>query len=613
MDNATSSPQPFESSAKKRLKERLTQFRSSAKLSRFEKALVHFTPGERLTVYILTILLAIGALGLVASANNLISTTVPTRGGELIEGSIGTARLINPLLTVSGPDEDISQLVYSGLMRALPDGSVIPDLAESYTVSPDGTEYTFVIRKGAIFHDGTPITATDVAFTVKASQNPEIKSFHRADWDGVVVSTPDTRTVVFKLPRAYTPFVFNTTLGILPSHLWSKVAFSDFHFSKLNTHPIGSGPYKIDSVETDETGAATRYNLVLFKDFTLGSPYLEKISFIFYSNEDELIRALNKGTVDAVSGLAPANLHLITRTDLNITHPSLPRVFGVFFNQAKNPVLADSAVREALNAAVDTHALMQNVFTGFGAEIQGPLGTLNTTNPIVEKPTELTRTMTTVATTTPDPHFAEDARTILKKGGWTFDTVNGSWTKGKQALAFSLSTASEPELVASAHAIADMWRAAGITVSVGVYPISELHTNVIRPRTYDSIFFGEVIGRERDLFAFWHSSQRNDPGLNLALYANAKADTLLSNARTATSNKERIKQYESFEDLVAKDRPAVFVYSPDFIYLTPRTLQGIALGTLSSPSERFSNVYEWYTEAEQVWNIFARGHSVETQ
>lgn len=613
MDDATASLDPIEIPTKPRMKDRLTKIRRLTSIARLERLLVHFSPGERLGIYLLTVCMALGALGLVASVNNLFSTTVPTHGGTLVEGSVGTARLINPLLTVSQSDEDITQLIYSGLMRVLPDGSLIPDLAESYTVSEDGTVYTFVIRQGATFHDGTPVTSADVAFTVKAAQNPEIKSSHRADWDGVSVSTPDTRTVVFKLPHAYAPFVYNTTVGILPSHLWTKVPFSDFHFSNLNTHPIGSGPYRVASTEKDETGAVTRYNFAPFKDFTLGVPYLENISFIFYSNENDLIQALNDGTIDSISGIAPSELKRVTRTDLHITDPSLPRIFGVFLNQNRNVVLADAAVREALNAAIDKQYLLKKVFNGFGIEIQGPLGELNRQEAMLETPTPLTPAMTHSATSSPSLQYTAKAREILKRGGWTFDTASGTWKKNKQTLAFSLSTADEPELVASAHAIADMWRMAGINVSVGVYPISELHNNVIRPRSYDAIFFGEVIGRERDLFAFWHSSQRNDPGLNLALYANAKADTLLSNARTAASSKDRIKQYTLFEELVAKDHPAVFVYSPDFIYLTPREVRGITLGTLSTPSERFSNVYEWYTDTERVWNLFARTRSVERQ
>ena len=143
-----------------------------------------------------------------------------------------------------------------------------------------------------------------------------------------------------------------------------------------------------------------------------------------------------------------------------------------------------------------------------------------------------------------------------------------------------------------------------------IYPLSELNTNIIRPRAYDAIFFGEVVGRSLDLFAFWHSSQRNDPGLNLAMYANSKTDTLLANARALTSRSDREDLYNSFSAVIVKDQPAVFLYAPEFIYVVPKTLQGIHLGALTTPSERFQNVYQWYTNTEHVWSFFANENQI---
>jgi peptide/nickel transport system substrate-binding protein len=199
------------------------------------------------------------------------------------------------------------------------------------------------------------------------------------------------------------------------------------------------------------------------------------------------------------------------------------------------------------------------------------------------------------------------------KGGWKFtpaatttaqNSSTGTWTKGKQTLAITLATADQPQLVATAQAVVQAWRAAGVQASVQVYPLSDFNTNVIRPRQYDAILFGEVVGRSLDLFAFWHSSQRNDPGLNLALYANSKADSLLSQARATTDTVERDKLYTQFAAVIAKDDPAIFLYAPQFVYVVPSSLQGVELGALTTPADRFLNVYQWYTETERVWSAF---------
>src|ERR1700722_2960457 len=192
--------------------EKLSSERRVPYLLRFERILTSFSPAERFLLYALSVVLACSALILVIEASHNFSVVVPARGGTLTEGEIGPARFINPLLAVSQADEDLTQLVYSGLLRANADGTYSPDLAESYTISPDGTVYTFTLRPGAKFSNGTPVTSADVVFTVQLAQNTDIKSPQEADWEGVTVTAPDAETVVFTLPHPYAPFLQNATL-----------------------------------------------------------------------------------------------------------------------------------------------------------------------------------------------------------------------------------------------------------------------------------------------------------------------------------------------------------------------------------------------------------------
>ncbi len=579
-----------------------TRARSHRHLRYLEDLLRLFTPLERLALYVLTIMLGISVLIFVAAINGSISTDIPARGGTITEGETVPARFVNPVLAMSQADQDITMLVYSGLMRARADGTFIPDLADHYAVSADGTTYTFTIRDGATFHDGTPVTAADVLYTVSLAQNPDIKSPRRADWEGVQVSSPDEHTVVFTLPHAYAPFMENATLGILPKHLWQAVPPVQFAFSALNTHPIGSGPYRVDSTKTDATGAATRFELVPFERFTLGSPHIAHFDFAFFSGDEALLKAFIGHQVDAFAGISPTDLVNLPKA-VTLVRAPLPRVFGIFFNEAKNPVLADASVRAALAASIDTQAMVKNVLGGFGVPLTGPIpagviGLSVPANPSIFTPNG---TSTAVA----DPALIAQAKQILQKGGWEFNASAGTWSKKKQVLSLKLATADTPELVATAQAAAIAWRAAGVQVAVQVYALSEFNNTVLRPREYDAILFGEVVGRDADLFAFWHTSQRNDPGLNLALYANSKADALLAEARATTDKRKRDEIYAKFAKLVEADQPAVFLYSPEFLYILPSEVQGVRIGALTSPSERFLEAYEWYTETQRVWEFFA--------
>ncbi|HVU75483.1 MAG TPA: ABC transporter substrate-binding protein [Candidatus Paceibacterota bacterium] len=573
------------------------------RISRFatlERLLLSFTTAERLLLYILAAALALSAFVLLVEANAAVSVRVPTSGGTLVEGEIGPVRFINPVLTLSQADEDVSALVYSGLTRALPDGSIVPDLASSYTVSEDGTTYTFTMRPNATFQDGKPVTSADVVFTVQTIQKPEIKSPHRADWEGVVVSAPDAHTVVFKLPHAYAPFLDNTTLGILPQHLWGSVTAEEFPFSPLNTHPVGSGAFQVADSAIDSTGSATRYTLTPFNKFTLGQAYLKKITFLFYDNEDQLVQALNQGKIDAIAGLTPDQLPAITRKNVSIMTSVLPRIFGVFYNQGHQLLLADSSVRSALDAAIDKQKLVTAVLDGYGVSLDSPVP------PGINGPAPVKEESASTSTLAYSDETIQTAHGILQKGGWTYNASNNTWQNSKkQVLQFTLATADSPQLVATANALAAAWKTLGINVTVQVYSLTELNTSVIRPRSYDALLFGEVVGRELDLFAFWHSSQRNDPGLNLSLYANSKSDSFLSQSRATTDPSERATLQEQFIAQLKKDDPATFLYAPEFVYIVPHNLKGISLGALTTPSERFANAYQWYTDTENVWSFFA--------
>ncbi|MEK7092968.1 MAG: ABC transporter substrate-binding protein [Patescibacteria group bacterium] len=591
------------------LKTKLTTERRLSWLRRVEELLKTFSPAERLALYVFSILLGLSTLALLAAANKAVSVVIPAQGGSLTEGEVGPVRFINPVLTLSRADEDLTALIYSGLTRTLPDGTVIPDLASDYEVSTDGTTYTFHLRRDAVFHDNTPATSADVLFTVQLAQNPEIKSPHRADWEGVAASAPDKYTVIFKLPRAYAPFIQNTTMGVLPQHLWKNVSADEFPFSLLNTHPVGTGPYQVSDESIDATGSATRYELSSFAKFTLGAPYLKRITFLFYQNDAAMIQALNAREIDAIAGVSPETLDEIRRPDLTTMTALLPRVFGVFFNQGHSVVLADSSVRFALDTAIEKSRLVDLVLKGYGAGLDSPIppGLMGDASRGVNASSTLVQSAFTDET-------IADAHAILAKGGWTYDAESNTWSKksakggsasgGKQTLGFTLSTADSPQLVATANAVADAWKKLGVDVKVQVYSLSDLNTSVLRPRQYDALLFGEVVGREVDLFAFWHSSQRNDPGLNLSLYTNSKADSLLSQARSTTNAADRDKLYAQFASLVKKDDPAVFLYAPEFVYVVPKNIEGIELGALTTPAERFLNVYRWYTDTQHVWSFF---------
>jgi peptide/nickel transport system substrate-binding protein len=561
-------------------------------LDKAQHTLDSFTASGRALFLFFAALCAASTIGLVYVLNASLLVAAPARGGSLTEGLLGSPRFINPVLALSDADRDLTALAYSGLLRATPDGGYEPDLASGYTVSDDGRVYTFTMRDGATFHDGTPVTAEDVAYTVQKIQDPALKSPLRANWDGVIAEAPDARTVRFTLKAPYAPFIKNLTLGILPHALWGGASDEEFSFSELNSSPVGSGPYRVEKVTRTASGIPSSYQLKPFAGYALGQPYLS-LTLRFYQNEDDLVQALKKGDIDAASGLSPEKLAGLKGADIATT--PINRVFGVFFNQNQSELLRQKPVREALDAAIDREDLVQKVLGGYGTPLSGPV-----------PPSALPQLEGSST-----PKGLEAAREMLAQDGWEMGENGVLMKEGSgpgaeaQALSFDLATANVPELRAAAQYLHDEWSKLGVQANVKVFEAGDLSQNVIRPRHYDALLFGEVIGRELDLFAFWHSSQRNDPGLNVAGYANADADRALEELRQTSEPARRAALYREFSDELAADVPAVFLYAPDFVYSIPNDIQGLDLGLIETPSDRFSSVTQWHREVDYVWPWFA--------
>ena len=170
-----------------------------------------------------------------------------------------------------------------------------------------------------------------------------------------------------------------------------------------------------------------------------------------------------------------------------------------------------------------------------------------------------------------------------------------------QKLEFALITVEDPILKQVGEALKEQWAKAGVELSVQSYPISELQYDFIKPRNYEMLLFGEVLGTIPDPYPFWHSLQRTDPGLNLSLFGNSKADKLLEDARVELDAGTRKEKYEEFQDILIKQAPCVFLYSPDFIYFSSSDVRGIDTGMIVDPSKRFAGIENWYIKTHRTW------------
>ncbi|MFA7169876.1 MAG: peptide ABC transporter substrate-binding protein [Candidatus Paceibacterota bacterium] len=511
--------------------------------------------------------------------------TIAASGGEYTEAIVGQTRFINPILSqTNDTDADLTRLTFSSLLKTGQDGKLENDLTESYEISEDKLTYTFHIKQDVLWHDGVQLTADDITYTIKTIQNNNYYSPLITNWKGVRAEKVDDYTINFILKNTYSPFLNNLTFGILPQHLWEQISANEFPLSELNFQPVGSGPYKFDSFTKDKNGKILSIGLVANPDYYDHESYIDKITFKFYTSEEDAISAFNRKEVKGINYLSPSNLEKIVEIEnKNVYRLSIPRYYAVFFNQTQSKALSDSTVRLALSYAIDKDKIIEDVLKGEGQKIETPIPSqLLGYNP---------------ATKIYD--FAkEHAQNILTEAGWIDGDGDGIREKGDEKLSFTLVATDWTDIAATATELQAMWKEIGAEVKIET--TDNIQEDYIKTRSYQAILFGEILNYDPDPFAFWHSSQKKDPGLNLSLYDNPDVDKILEEARKETDPNVRAQKYQEFQNLVVDSVPAIFLYSPNYIYLQDKSVKDINAQNIITPSDRFNNVEDWYIKTKRV-------------
>ncbi len=530
---------------------------------------------------------------LIASGGFLISHyssagtgTEPDFGGEIVEGLVGQPQFINPILApASSVDSDISKIVYSQLLKFNKDLELVPDMAESLPqISDDQKIYTLKLKPNLKWHDGKPIQADDVVFTIETIQNSDFESPLRANWSRVRVTKQDDLTLVFTLREVSASFITNFTLQIIPKHVWKDLSPSSFRLNAANLSPVGSGPYIFREIKKTSDGTIRSMSFRSNQTFHEGQPYIDRVTFKFYNDYDSLINAFQGKEVNSM-GYLPFDRKAVESNGKFAQHKfNLPQYQAVFFNLPKSPVLADKAVRQALWLTTNRQAIIDEVYLGFAKPAYGPIleGNLGY-NPEIEA-----KTHTNLV----------EAAELLDKAGWVLDPETNLRKKGTRQLEFNLATNNFVVNVKTAQILQSAWQQIGAVVNLVIVSPQELQQDYIRSRNFDALLFFENTGADPDPYPFWHSSQARDPGLNLSSFSNAEADRLLTTARQTIDVNVRTQNYMQFQNIIYTEIPAIFLNNVVYVYNVPQDLRGINLTTAIQPFERFTNIAKWYLETK---------------
>lgn len=535
------------------------------------------------------------AIWFALSASQQHSTVVATSGGTINEGIIGTPRFVNPVLATTRADQDVASLVYSGLLKIGADGTLENDIAESITQSEDGLSYNIILKNNIVFHDDVPLTADDVVYTIQLIQDPDLKSPLKGNWSDIVVEKVGDHELNVFLKKAYASFTENFTVGIMPSHAWSSLPIEQLPFSQLNTEPIGSGPFSITSSKLDTSGLISDYTLIAFRKNNT-SPKIDKLHLAFYQSEDDLLISLQENDIDSTAYVSPHNTESLDSEEFQFIESALPRSFAIFFNQNRNKSLRDDAVREALTVSINRDEIIQKALFGHGIPITGPTAFFQ---PELELDDSEDVSSSSAITLTPTE--------ILEEANWEKNDL-GLWEKEIDdeltVLSITLKTNNSDLFNSVANLVSGQWRELGVDVVIEQYEQTGLVQSVIRPRDFEALLFGIDMNRSYDLYQFWHSSQQEDPGLNIAQYANVQVDDLLEAVETETDNQIRKSTLTKASDIITKERPALFLFQPTVTYIVSNNISVAEMNNLGRLSDRFSKIEDWHTESDSLWTFF---------
>ncbi|MDD4997589.1 MAG: peptide-binding protein [Syntrophales bacterium] len=501
----------------------------------------------------------------------------PAYGDILVEGSIGDASNLIPLLASDSTSHEIAGLVFNGLIKYDKDVHIVGDLAESWEISRDGLVITFHLRKGVRWHDGKPFTAHDVLYTYQVTVDPKTPTAYAGDFLKVKkAEVLDDHTFRATYDRPFAPALMSWSVGILPRHLLEG---RDITTSPLGRHPLGTGPYRFK-----EWVAGQKIVLVSNPDYFEGRPYIDGYILRIIPDTATMFLELRANGIDRM-GLTP--LQFTRQTENNLFRENYRKYRYLSFAYTymgynlKNPLFADKRVRQALAHAVNREEIIDGVLLGLGKPATGPYkpGTW-AHNPNV-------RTY---------PHDPEKAKALLAEAGWR-RTDGGFLEKDGKPFEFEIITNQGNEIRAKcAEIIQRRLAEIGIRVKIRVIEWAAFVNDFINKRKFDATILGWTIPMEPDLYDVWHSSKTGPQELNFVSFRNDEVDALIVRARETFDQPLRKRCYDRIQEILAEEQPYLFLYVPDALPILHARFRGVEVAPLGIGW----NFIRWYVpRAEQ--------------
>ena len=479
----------------------------------------------------------------------------PVQGGTAIISRVSDFDAFNQFVST---DYDTGQvlryMLFMPLVRLDADFEYEPYLAESFEMAEDGLSLTFRIRDGVRWHDGTPVTAADVVWSIEKYMDPAL-AFANSQYfqfvDRVEMTDPQTVVVYFTEPHsdALSDFL---EWEPKPKHLLENVASTEMRNSPFNQNPVGNGPFRFVSWNPNQQ--------VVFEanpDFVFGRPNLDRVVFRIIPEQTTELTELLTRTIDFIRGVPPAEADRVRNSAVArlMTYPTRSYVFLAW--NTKNPLFEDARVRRALSMGINRQQIVDALLYGFGSVA------VSDVMPFQWQYDESLQ---------PWPYDPEQASRLLAEAGWTDTNGDGILDKDGRPFRFTLETNQGNDLREDIIVIIqnDLAR-----LGVQAQP---------RLAEWNSLIDRLKRGEFESVVSGWSVDFKFDPTetlgcnggvYNYPSYCNPKADSLVQAGLTTLEEDEALPLWHEYQAIIHQDQPYTFIYYADERLGVSNRLQGV--------------------------------------
>ncbi|HIJ80447.1 MAG TPA: peptide-binding protein [Desulfuromonadales bacterium] len=545
------------------------------------------SPGIDLAAYLPLLLLVAALSGGCSSApdspvppSQKTVNSAPVPGDSLVEGTIGEASTLIPLLASDSASHAVAGQIYNGLVKYDKNLNIVGDLAESFDISRDGLTITFHLRRGVKWHDGTPFTSRDVLYTYKVTVDPATPTAYAEDFKQVKkITAPDSQTIQVAYGEPFAPALASWGMNILPAHLLEG---QDITKSPLARKPVGTGPYRFK-----EWVAGQKIVLEANNEYFEGRPYINRFIYRIIPDSSTMYMELKAGAIDLMS-LTPVQyarqtaMKRFTDRFNKYRYPSSTYLYMGY--NLRHPLFGDKRIRQAMTAAINKEELIQGVLFGMGQKAHGPI-----------VPGRWAHN-TAVRDIGYDPKHAAE---LLAQAGWKEKNGDGILVKDGKPFKFTILTnQGNQQRLMTAQIIQQRLRQVGIDVKIRIVEWAAFLKEFVNKGNFEVVLLAWSISQDPDMYDIWHSSKTKPGELNFIGFNNSEVDRLLVEGRNTFDIEKRKRAYFRIQDILAEEQPYTFLYVPDALPVVSSRIRGVE----PAPAGIAHNQNFWYVpKNEQVY------------